>query len=59
MPSQSENLEDRDARLEKLALERDQAVVLLRRWMDGPYPPFGSLESKLVRDTTEFLESLT
>ena len=30
MPSQTETMADRDARLERLALERDKAVALLR-----------------------------
>ena len=54
MPTQAETPADRDARLEKLALERDQAVALLRRartvWR---------LLGGLAEDTDEFLESLT
>ena len=63
MPSQSENLADRDARLEKAALERDRAVALLRRWVtrqcridtevfDGNLVTVGD-------ETAEFLESMT
>ena len=59
MPSQSETAEMRDARLEKLALERDQAVALLRWWLDA-FSPATALDNKVpVSSTRKFLESLT
>ena len=58
MPTQAETAEDRDARLERLALERDRAVALLRAWhltvgRDQVVPTY------LTESTREFLESLT
>ena len=61
MPSQSENLADRDARLEKLALERDKAVELLRLWRDeAPVSHKAWSGDKCLEcETNRFLESLT
>ena len=60
-PSQAETTEMRDARLERLALERDKAVELLRRWDIGLTPIAG--REKWLYDiwlnTRKFLESLT
>ena len=58
----AETAEDRDARLEKLALERDKAVELLREvgdmWMLHPKTHTFAAPC-LVCDVREFLESLT
>ena len=58
----AETAEDRDARLEKAALERDRAVALLRRIMadvDNTNLVYPTDEPDSLLDTREFLESLT
>ena len=64
MPSQAENAEMRDARLEKLALERDRAVALLRQF-EVNYPlgaAWGDQQIRVevfIENVRKFLESLT
>ena len=61
MPTPAETPADRDARLEKAALERDKAVALLRRWRAAFWTrhdddtPLATMSIA----TAEFLESLT
>ena len=65
MPTQTENTADRDARLEKLALERDMAVELLREiWESVPATyvntdPMVIRHAKALNASGKFLESLT
>ena len=61
MPSQSENLADRDARLEKAALNLEKAVALLQQWRaaDDWAGARSGVGEPLRRATLEFLESLT
>ena len=56
----AETTEDRDARLERLALERDRAVWLLKEW-DKATIDLSNLHrlSAMLRDTRKFLEGLT
>ena len=57
----AETTEDRDARLERLALERDRAVALLRLWRDeAPVSHKAWSGDKCLEcETSRFLESLT
>ena len=60
----AETAEDRDARLEKLALERDRAVELLRRF-EMNHEPENDADYECdwiscpIVDVRKFLESLT
>ena len=62
MPTPAETPADRNARLEKAALERDRAVALLREvgdmWMLHPKTHTFAAPC-LICDVREFLESLT
>ena len=55
----AETAEDRDARLEKAALERDRAVALLRAWLDDLCPDVDNCGKWMHKRTRKFLESLT